>query len=100
MEGQQLQGDDAEDALQAVHAVRHIDGAARVLDGLVVVLVTDDNGPALNRQTAHGGVNNGAQRSEESREREKEKEKEKEREKERERYLSMWQNGEMDTDLE
>ena len=47
VEGQQLQGDDAEDALETVHTVGHLDGAARVLHSLVVVLVTDDDGPAL-----------------------------------------------------
>lgn len=47
MEGQQLQRDDAQDALQAVHAVRHFDGVARVLDGLVILFVTDDDGAAL-----------------------------------------------------
>lgn len=47
MEGQQLQWDDAQDALQAVHTVRHFDGAAGVLDGLVVIFVTDHNRPAL-----------------------------------------------------
>lgn len=47
MEGQQLQRDDAQDALQAVHTVRHFDVAAGVLDGLVIVFVTDYNGAAL-----------------------------------------------------
>lgn len=58
MEGQQLQWDDAQDALQAVHTVRHFDGAAGVLDGLVVVFVTDDNGATLQmkRSTSSIGV--------------------------------------------
>lgn len=47
MEGQQLQWDDAQDALQAVYTVRHFDGAAGVLDGLVVIFVTDYNRAAL-----------------------------------------------------
>lgn len=47
VEGQQLQRDDAQDALQAVHTVRHFDGAAGVLYGLVIVFVTDHNGAAL-----------------------------------------------------
>lgn len=47
MEGQQLQRDDAQDALQAVHTVRHFDGAAAVLDGLVIVFVIDHDGAAL-----------------------------------------------------
>ena len=47
VEGQQLQRDDAQDALQAVHTVRHFDGAARVFDGLVVIFVTNHNGTAL-----------------------------------------------------
>ncbi len=47
MEGQQLQRDDAQDALQAVHTVRYFDGAAGVLDGLVIVFVTDHNGATL-----------------------------------------------------
>ena len=47
MEGQQLQRDDAQDALQAVHTVRHFYGAAGVLDGLIIVFVADHNGPPL-----------------------------------------------------
>lgn len=47
VEGQQLQRDDTQDALQAVHTVRHFDGAAGVLDGLVIVFVTDHDGAAL-----------------------------------------------------
>lgn len=47
MEGEQLQRDDAQDALQAVHAVRHFDGAARVLRRLVIVFVADHDGAAL-----------------------------------------------------
>lgn len=47
MEGEQLQGDDAQDALQAVHAVGHPDGVARVLDGLVILLVADHDGAPL-----------------------------------------------------
>lgn len=47
VEGQQLQWDDAQDALQAVHAVRHFDGVARVLDGLVIFFVADHDGASL-----------------------------------------------------
>lgn len=47
MEGQQLQGYDAQDALQAVHAVRHFDGAARVFDGFMVISVTNQDGTTL-----------------------------------------------------
>lgn len=47
MEGQQLQWDDAQDALQAVHTVRHFDIAAGVLDSLVIVFVTDHDRAAL-----------------------------------------------------
>lgn len=47
VEGEQLQGDDAQDALQAVHTVRHSDGVARVLDGLVILLVADHDGAPL-----------------------------------------------------
>ena len=47
MEGQQLQRDDAQDALQAVHTVRHFDGAAGALGGLVIVVVADHDGAAL-----------------------------------------------------
>lgn len=50
MEGQQLQGDDAQDALQAVHAVRYFDGAAGVSDGLLVVFVADDDGTPLQKE--------------------------------------------------
>lgn len=47
VEGQQLQRDDAQDALQAVHTVRHFDIAAGVLDSLVIVFVTDHDRAAL-----------------------------------------------------
>lgn len=47
VEGQQLQRDDAQDTLQAVHTVRHFDGAARVLDGLMIVFVTNHDGASL-----------------------------------------------------
>lgn len=52
VEGQQLEWDDAEDPLQAVHAVRHFNSTARVLYGLVVVLVTDHYGTTLKAQHA------------------------------------------------
>lgn len=47
VERQQLERDDTEDPLQAVHTVRHFDIAARVLYGLVVVLVADHYGTTL-----------------------------------------------------
>lgn len=47
MEGQQLQGDDAKDALETVNTVRHFDSAAGALDGLVIIFVTDHNRTAL-----------------------------------------------------
>lgn len=49
VEREQLQGDDTQDALQTVHTVRHFDGAARALGGLVVILVTDHDGSARTR---------------------------------------------------
>ena len=49
MEGQQLQRDDTQDALQAVHTVRHFDSAAGVLDGLIIIFVTDHNRTALSK---------------------------------------------------
>lgn len=51
MEGQQLQWDNAQDALQAVHTLRHFDGAGRIFDGFVVIFVTDQNGPTLEINT-------------------------------------------------
>lgn len=59
MEGQQLQGDDAQDALQAVHAVRHFDRVARVLDGLVILFVADDDGAALQIKTVETDLKKG-----------------------------------------
>ena len=47
MEGQQLQRDYAQDALQAIHTVRHFDGAAGALDGLIIIFVTDHDGASL-----------------------------------------------------
>ena len=47
VEGEQLQGDDTQNALQTVHTVRHFDGAARALGSLVVIFVTDHDGSAL-----------------------------------------------------
>lgn len=47
VEGQELQWDDTQDSLQAVHTVGHIDGVAGVLDGLVIVFVADHDGPTL-----------------------------------------------------
>lgn len=47
VEGHELQGDDTEDALQAVHSLRQLDGLVRVLSHLRVILATKDNGPTL-----------------------------------------------------
>lgn len=47
VEGQQLQRDDAQDALQTVHTVRHLNVAAGALDGLVIIFVADHNRAAL-----------------------------------------------------
>ena len=50
VEGQQLQGDDAQDALQAVHRVRQLDGLVGVLHDVLVVPATQDDGPALQEE--------------------------------------------------
>ena len=50
VEGEQLQGDDAEDALQAVHRVGQLDRPVGVLHGVLVVPATQDDGAPL-----HGG---------------------------------------------
>ena len=47
MEGQELQGDDAEDALQTVHSVWQLEGVIGILHHLRVVLATKDDGPTL-----------------------------------------------------
>lgn len=59
MEGEQLQRDDAQDALQAVHAMRHFDAVGGPfmvidvidgldgLDGLVILFVADHDGAPL-----------------------------------------------------
>lgn len=54
MEGQQLQWDDAKDPLQAVDTVGHIDGAAGVLYGLVIIFITDHDGPTLENKFNRG----------------------------------------------
>lgn len=47
VEGQELQGDDAEDALQTVHCVWQLDGVVGILLHVRVVLATKDDGPTL-----------------------------------------------------
>lgn len=56
MEGQQLQWDDTEDPLQAVDTVGHIDGAAGVLYGLVIIFITDHDGPTLENKFKWGNI--------------------------------------------
>lgn len=52
MEGQKLQRDDTQDALQAVDTVRHFDGTAGVLYGLIIIFIADYNGAALKKGTS------------------------------------------------
>lgn len=47
MEGQQLQGDDTEDALQTVHGMWQLDGLVGILSHVRVILATKDDWPAL-----------------------------------------------------
>lgn len=47
MEGQELQGDDSEDALQTVHSLRQLNSVVGILSHLRVVLATKDDGPTL-----------------------------------------------------
>lgn len=47
MEGQKLQGDDTEDALQTVHSMWQLYGLIGVLSHVLVVLATQDDGPTL-----------------------------------------------------
>lgn len=47
MEGQELQGDDTEDALQTVHSMWQLDGLVGILTNLRVILATEDDWPAL-----------------------------------------------------
>lgn len=47
MEGQELKGNDAEDALQTVHSVWQLDGLVGVLTHIRVILATKDDGPTL-----------------------------------------------------
>lgn len=56
MEGQQLQRDDTQDPLQAVHTVRHFDVTTGVFDGFVIVLVTDHDGAALESKQSTSSV--------------------------------------------
>lgn len=50
VEGQKLQRDDTQDALQAVDTVRHFDGTAGVLYGLIIIFIADYNGAALKKR--------------------------------------------------
>lgn len=50
VEGQQLERDDTEDPLQTVHTVRHFNSTARVLCGLIVVLIADHYRTTLKAQ--------------------------------------------------
>lgn len=51
VERQELQGDDAQDALQTVHSVWQLDGLVGILSHLRVVLATQDDGPTLVART-------------------------------------------------
>lgn len=47
VEGQELEGDDSEDALQTVDSLRQLDGLVGILSHLRVILATKDDGPTL-----------------------------------------------------
>lgn len=47
MEGQELQGDNSEDALQAVHSLWQLNGLVGNLSHFGVILATEDDGSAL-----------------------------------------------------
>lgn len=47
MEGHELQGDDAEDALQTVHCLWQLNSLVGILSHVRVILATEDDGPAL-----------------------------------------------------
>lgn len=47
MEGQELEGDDAEDALQTVHSLWQLNGLVGILTNFRVILATEDDWPAL-----------------------------------------------------
>lgn len=47
MEGQELKGNDTEDALQTVHSMWQLDGLVGVLTHVRVILATKDDGPTL-----------------------------------------------------
>lgn len=47
MEGQELQWDDTEDALQTVHSVRQLNGLVGILCHFRVILGTKDDGSPL-----------------------------------------------------
>lgn len=55
VEGQKLQRDDTQDALQAVDTVRHFDGTAGVLDGLIIIFIADYYGTALKKKKKYIG---------------------------------------------
>lgn len=46
MEGQELQGDDTEDALQTVHSMWQLNGLVGILTDVGVILATKDDRPA------------------------------------------------------
>lgn len=47
MEGQELQWDDTEDALQTVHSMRQLNGLVGILCHFRVILATKDDGSPL-----------------------------------------------------
>lgn len=47
MEGQELQGDDTEDALQTVHSMWQLNGLVGILNHVGVILATEHDRPAL-----------------------------------------------------
>lgn len=51
MEGHELQGDDAEDALQTVHCLWQLNSLVGILSHVRVILATEDDGPALEAET-------------------------------------------------
>lgn len=57
VEGHELQGDDTEDALQAVHNMWQLDGLVGVLSHLRVVLATNDDGPPLMERATSKSIN-------------------------------------------
>ena len=56
VEGQELQRDDAEDALQTVHSMWQLDGLVGILRHVRVVLATKDDGPTLMERESQTGL--------------------------------------------